>query len=103
MRKTRGRGPTRCVSLSREGTQISITTNELGEPVGPEAHKFISYLGILARDGNLAPLTYTDWRALPETNKEKMWEEVQVLGFVWLFFPFFAQNLFHIYMMTEKI
>lgn len=77
VRKTRGRGPTRCVSLSREGTQISITTNELGEPVGPEAHKFISYLGILARDGNLAPLTYTDWRALPETNKEKMWEEVQ--------------------------
>ncbi|XP_071931281.1 uncharacterized protein [Coffea arabica] len=76
-RKTRGRGPTRCLKLLAEGMRISVTTNELGQPVGPEASKLVSFLGTLARNGNLAPLTYVDWRAVPEESKENMWEEVQ--------------------------
>ncbi|XP_027157749.1 uncharacterized protein LOC113759381 isoform X1 [Coffea eugenioides] len=76
-RKTRGRGPTRCLKLLVEGMRISVTTNELGQPVGPEASKLVSFLGTLARNGNLAPLTYVDWRAVPEESKENMWEEVQ--------------------------
>nr|XP_027113251.1 uncharacterized protein LOC113731922 isoform X3 [Coffea arabica] len=75
-RKTRGRGPTRCLKLLAEGMRISVTTNELGQPVGPEASKLVSFLGTLARNGNLAPLTYVDWRAVPEESKENMWEEV---------------------------
>lgn len=76
-RKTRGRGPTRCLKLLAEGKRISVPTNELGQPVGPEASQLVSFLGTLARNGNLAPLTYIDWRAVPEESKENMWEEVQ--------------------------
>ncbi|KAL3515715.1 hypothetical protein ACH5RR_022617 [Cinchona calisaya] len=76
-RKTRGRGPTRCLKLLVKGKPISVTTNELGQPIGPEASKLITFLGTLARTGDLAPLTYVDWRGVPEENKEKMWEEVQ--------------------------
>lgn len=53
-------------------------TNELGQPVGPEACKLTSFLGFIARDGNLAPLTYATWIKMPEEYKENMWQKVLV-------------------------
>ncbi|KAL2460540.1 Uncharacterized protein Adt_43960 [Abeliophyllum distichum] len=72
----RGRGPTRCLQLLSE-KRISITTNALGQPIGHEAPKLTSFLGILARNGNLLPLTYVDWRAVPNESKESLWQKVQ--------------------------
>lgn len=78
-RNSRTRGPTRCLKLwNREGKRIYVTTNELGQPIGDEASKLISFLGTVARDGLTAPLIYADWRAMPEPNKEKMWQQVQL-------------------------
>lgn len=80
-RHSRTRGPTRCLKLwNRDGKRIYVTTNESGQPVGDEASKLISFLGTVARDGLTAPLIYADWRAMPEANKEKMWQQVQVSG-----------------------
>ncbi|MFS7919745.1 putative chromatin remodeler Bromodomain family [Helianthus anomalus] len=56
--------------------RIKVLTNELGQPVGPEAVKLTSFLGHIARDGNLAPLTCSGWRKMPEENKEKMWQKI---------------------------
>ncbi|CAK9165410.1 unnamed protein product [Ilex paraguariensis] len=75
-RRTKGRGPTRCLKLWRDGKRISVTINELGQPIGPEAQKLTSFLGTLARDGHLAPLTYINWKAMPDANKENMWQQV---------------------------
>ncbi|CAI9101562.1 OLC1v1038924C3 [Oldenlandia corymbosa var. corymbosa] len=77
LKKTRGRGPTRCLKFLNKGKPIPITTNELGQPVGVDAPKLISFLGTLARNGHMAPLTFVDWRAMPEEKKENMWQEVQ--------------------------
>lgn len=76
-RKARVRGPTRCLHLLND-ERISITTNVLGQPIGPEAPKLTSFLGILARNGNFLPLTYVDWRAVPNESKESLWQEVQL-------------------------
>ncbi|KAD4179398.1 hypothetical protein E3N88_27989 [Mikania micrantha] len=56
--------------------KIKILTNELGQPVGPEAVKLTNFLGHTARDGNLAPLTYKGWSKMPKENKENMWQKV---------------------------
>lgn len=75
-KKRQGRGPTRCVKLLNTVGRIKIATNELGQPVGPEASQLTSFLGLTARDGNLAPLTYSSWSKVPEENKENMWQKV---------------------------
>ncbi|XP_028073882.1 uncharacterized protein LOC114276298 [Camellia sinensis] len=55
-----------------------VTLNEENQPIGDEAAKLQSQLGILARNGNFAPLTFNDWRA-PQLNpyKERIWQEVK--------------------------
>ncbi|KAJ9552357.1 hypothetical protein OSB04_016402 [Centaurea solstitialis] len=75
-KKRQGRGPTRCVKLLNTVGRIRIATNELGQPVGPEASQLTSFLGLTARDGKLAPLTYSSWSKVPEDNKENMWQKV---------------------------
>ncbi|XP_057503462.1 uncharacterized protein LOC130787012 [Actinidia eriantha] len=78
-RKTRGRGPTRCLNGWNSEDKISIATNELGQTIGPEAPKLTNFLGTIARIGHMATLNYVDWRALPEANKEnslgKKWKD----------------------------
>ena len=76
---TRGRGPTRCLDVWNSEGKIPIETNEFGQPIGLDAPKLINFLGTIARDGHISPLNYVDWRAVPDENKEKMWQLVQVL------------------------
>lgn len=80
-KKRQGRGPTRCVRLLNTVGRIKVLTNELGQPVGSEASQLTSFLGLTARDGNLAPLIYPSWSKVPEENKENMWQKV----LVWIF------------------
>ncbi|KAL8222774.1 hypothetical protein R6Q57_020173 [Mikania cordata] len=75
-KKRQGRGPTRCLKLLNTVGRIKIVTNDLGQPVGREASLLTSFLGLTARDGNLAPLIYSSWSKVPEVNKENMWQKV---------------------------
>ncbi|KAI3497512.1 hypothetical protein L1887_40175 [Cichorium endivia] len=75
-KKRQGRGPTRCVKLLNTVGRIKVLTNELGQPVGSEASQLTSFLGLTARDGNMAPLIYPSWSKVPEENKENMWQKV---------------------------
>ncbi|CAL5355162.1 unnamed protein product [Camellia sinensis] len=36
-----------------------------------------SHLGVLARDGSLAPLTFTTWHYVPQQNKDNIWREIK--------------------------
>ncbi|KAL7582153.1 hypothetical protein Lser_V15G46198 [Lactuca serriola] len=71
------RGPTRCLALFNTMERIKITTNELGQPVGPGAAQLTTFVGVIARDVNFAPLTY-NWKKIPPENKENMWQKVLV-------------------------
>ncbi|KAM7482103.1 hypothetical protein LguiB_006686 [Lonicera macranthoides] len=76
--KRRGRGPTRCLKVWNTVGRIHIDTNDLGQPIGFDAPKLSNFLGTMARDGLLAPLIYSDWRAMPDANKENMWQQVEL-------------------------
>lgn len=62
----------------RDGERIIVPTNMLGQPVGPEASKLSTFLGTVARNGEMVPLTCVDWYSMPDENKAAMWQFVQV-------------------------
>lgn len=82
----RGRGLTLCLKVWNlpKGVRIPVLLNASGEPVGKEAGTLSTFLGALARDGILAPLTHQDWRRVPEKNKDVMYHIVKVCSFIWL-------------------
>ncbi|XP_031483164.1 uncharacterized protein LOC116252778 [Nymphaea colorata] len=71
----RKRGPTRAldVLLLPKGQKIKVMNNELGQAIGDNANKLSSFMGTIARNGCIAPLTYKDWRMMPQIYKDKMW------------------------------
>ncbi|KAG8503877.1 hypothetical protein CXB51_001818 [Gossypium anomalum] len=78
-KKRKGRGPTRCLFLNdlADGERIFVLINKFGQPVGPNSSKLSSFLGTVARNGHRAPLNFIDWRAMPDSYKDDMWEYVQ--------------------------
>ncbi|XP_010261524.1 PREDICTED: uncharacterized protein LOC104600335 isoform X2 [Nelumbo nucifera] len=72
------RGPTRCLDVwtMPEGQHISVAINKYKQPIGFGGRKLTTFLGTIARDGRIAPLTYLDWRAMPLKRKENMWQLV---------------------------
>ncbi|CAL5337216.1 unnamed protein product [Camellia sinensis] len=55
---------------------LKVVPNELNQVV--EGHTSLaSHLGILARDGSLAPLTFTTWHYVPKQNKDNIWREIK--------------------------
>ncbi|KAJ8644154.1 hypothetical protein MRB53_005902 [Persea americana] len=61
----RTRGPNRCIALTNQRERIVIACNEYGQPIGRSERLLSSYVGIIARDGQKTPLTYSDWRRMP--------------------------------------
>ncbi|KAH7866148.1 hypothetical protein Vadar_016232 [Vaccinium darrowii] len=77
-RKGKGRGPARPNAKWGTGEKLVIDLNEVDIPIGDTAGPLQSQLGILARNGNLAPLIFTDWRARElRPYKERIWAEVK--------------------------
>ncbi|XP_058112926.1 uncharacterized protein LOC131255972 isoform X3 [Magnolia sinica] len=74
-KKTKTRGPTRSFDVwkMREGQRISISINDLGQPDCDNASKLTNFIGTIARNGVYAPLTFNDWRAVPNAKKDDMW------------------------------
>ncbi|KAL7209508.1 hypothetical protein ACSBR1_031117 [Camellia fascicularis] len=55
---------------------LKVVPNELNQVV--EGHTSLaSHLGVLARDGSLAPLTFTTWHYVPKQNKDNIWREIK--------------------------
>nr|GEZ32727.1 hypothetical protein [Tanacetum cinerariifolium] len=96
-KKRQGRGPTRCLKLLNAVGRIKIVINDMGQPIGCEASLLTSFLGLTARDGNLAPLIYPSWSKVPAENKENMWQKVLVSGGTFgIFLAFLFVRLFYI-------
>lgn len=77
-----GRGPTRQGFQWGTGDKMMLDLNDKDQVVGSMASAFATQLGVLAKEGNKLPLTYTDWRALPMTMKNDVWVEVKVCQLV---------------------
>ena len=76
----KGRSVTRLKGLTarrvaREKTQVEVDPRS-GKVSGPNAAKFKSYLGLLAR--HHVPITTPSWDDVEETEKNLMWQDVQV-------------------------
>ncbi|CAL5392592.1 unnamed protein product [Camellia sinensis] len=55
---------------------LKVVPNELHQVV--EGHTSLaSHLGVLARDGSLAPLTFTTWHYVPKQNKDNIWRQIK--------------------------
>uniref|UniRef100_A0A8I6X6S3 Uncharacterized protein n=1 Tax=Hordeum vulgare subsp. vulgare TaxID=112509 RepID=A0A8I6X6S3_HORVV len=61
-----------------KGVRIPVSLNTSGLPIGENAIMLINFLGALARDGVLAPLTYVSWTYIPKENKDVMWHIVKL-------------------------
>ncbi|KAL6558484.1 hypothetical protein OROMI_018834 [Orobanche minor] len=59
------------------GKVMLLKLNTKNQVIGSNAVSFSSQLGILAKDGNKLPLTYTDWRAVSTIQKDLVWQEVK--------------------------
>ena len=59
-------------SWNKAGGKLNIEVNELGQPIMLETSTLASHLGVLARDGSLLPLNYTDWRHVPKHYKRRV-------------------------------
>ncbi|XXG51664.1 hypothetical protein AAC387_Pa03g0185 [Persea americana] len=73
----RTRGPNRCIALTNQRERIVIACNEYGQPIGRSERLLSSYVGIIARDGQKTPLTYSDWRRMPAKRKTDMLQAIQ--------------------------
>uniref|UniRef100_A0A803LVL4 Uncharacterized protein n=1 Tax=Chenopodium quinoa TaxID=63459 RepID=A0A803LVL4_CHEQI len=76
--KKKGRGPTNLfdVHARKWEDRVAIYCNDKGQAIGTEKARkeLIRFLGTIAHDYNWAPLTYTNWKQVP--NKEKILEFV---------------------------
>ncbi|KAL8555895.1 hypothetical protein ACS0TY_003639 [Phlomoides rotata] len=56
------------------GIRKEVAFNKLGQPVGSNAAKFESYIGVVAREK--VKITYPTWHTVPEDVKEQIWKSV---------------------------
>lgn len=67
------RGPTKCLTIHglTYEHRLPIRLNIHGQPIGNYRATLSTYLGTLARNAHLAPLTFTSWKGLKEN-----WEDM---------------------------
>ncbi|KAL3365440.1 hypothetical protein AABB24_010530 [Solanum stoloniferum] len=74
----RTRGPTMMHSgWGKDGGNLHIELNEHGQVIGSEGTRLSSKLGVLARNGILAPLNHKDWRLVPSIYKDRIWAHIK--------------------------
>ncbi|PIA35546.1 hypothetical protein AQUCO_03500122v1 [Aquilegia coerulea] len=73
----KGRGITTLSHITEDTNAVRkvIEFNTNGQPIGPNAHEFSSYLGILGR--KMVPIIYESWPKVPKDLKEIIWNSAQ--------------------------
>ena len=76
------RGKTLCNNIHARSLEERVeVTFEKGQAIGPSEKNVTElsfFLGTIARNPTFCPLTYTSWKALPDDNKRRMWDYVNV-------------------------
>ncbi|KAL9683102.1 hypothetical protein QQ045_014917 [Rhodiola kirilowii] len=60
-----------------DGTKITVEFDAKGYPIGNAGDTWRSYLGVVVR--TRIPIEYTNWRKVPQTCKDVMWNEATVI------------------------
>ncbi|KAK6782393.1 hypothetical protein RDI58_020189 [Solanum bulbocastanum] len=61
----------------KDGGNLHIELNEHGQVIGSKGARLSSKLGVLARNGILAPLNHKDWRLVPSIYKDRIWAHIK--------------------------
>lgn len=56
----------------------SLEFNSMGVSVGSNDARFARYLGGLARDHNIVPLTFEHWPKISVSTKDLLWDTIHV-------------------------
>ncbi|KAL7202958.1 hypothetical protein ACSBR1_034416 [Camellia fascicularis] len=65
-------------SVSAGPSSSQVTQKQTKGPTYVHGYTLLaSHLGVLARDGSLAPLTFTTWHYVPQQNKDNIWREIK--------------------------
>ncbi|XP_039116447.1 uncharacterized protein LOC120251858 [Dioscorea cayenensis subsp. rotundata] len=72
--RCKGRGRTTLKELWAlpPGEKVLVSANGLGQPIGPEAQLFSSFLGMIARSSQKIGLQYESWHKVPKTLKDEL-------------------------------
>ena len=81
-KEKRTRGKTLCKNIHARSLEERVeVTFDKGQAIGP-CDKIVTdlsfFLGTIARNPTFCPLTYTNWKAIPDDNKLRMWKYVNV-------------------------
>ncbi|XP_058754415.1 uncharacterized protein LOC131627592 [Vicia villosa] len=79
--KKRTRGPTQCLKIHarKSADREEVVLDDDGVPIEPNDRTVTNlswFLGIVARNSDLCPLVYTNFKALKKANKDRIWEFV---------------------------
>ncbi|KAK9131036.1 hypothetical protein Sjap_011523 [Stephania japonica] len=74
---SKGRGPALAIDDWGTGYIMNVEFDEYWKPIGSNADKFKSQLGVIARDEKKVPLTYERWTDVPKAIKIDIWKEVK--------------------------
>ena len=64
------------IKKGKPKTKLIIKYNKSGVPIGLEAIELATFKGMVAR--TMVPISYDDWRHVPEDLKKKIWDFVCV-------------------------
>ena len=64
------------INARSQGIKFEIRWNSRGQPVNPNKSKFVSYIGVITR--MTVPITYDNWRLVPEGYKDIIWKDLEV-------------------------
>ncbi|KAL6323675.1 hypothetical protein AAG906_002142 [Vitis piasezkii] len=70
-------GPTKLKFLTSQCEHLPVNFNMYGQAIGDNGKKLSSYLGIMAHDGQLAPLNYSSWKEVLQEEKTKMFQVIK--------------------------
>lgn len=75
---TQGRGCARGALEWGTGKILHLEFDSEWKPIGQNASKFNSQLGVIAKNAQKVPLTYLRWSDMPDDILEYIWTEVKV-------------------------
>lgn len=78
IRNKRGpaRGKKQIQKWKKQPGKVEVMYNKLGMPIGDPADDISTLCGVLAR--STIPITYNNWKLVPQDLKERVWETINV-------------------------
>ncbi|GKV37232.1 hypothetical protein SLEP1_g45289 [Rubroshorea leprosula] len=74
------RGPTLMSHIWEldKGVKVNVIFDANCHPIGKEGCTLTRFLGTVARKSDVAPISYMEWRDMPQIYKDDMWKIIEV-------------------------